>query len=192
MMSVDALNETLHDVAEFLNAQGVAFALIGGIAVAVRGEPRSTLDVDIIIDCDIERALQLVTQLNDSSFSPLFKGVEQVVKTGLLLPLVHRQFGIKVDIAIGMSEFEQDAIRQATMIAIGGINIPVVRSEYLVVMKQLAARPRDIDDIAKIFVRQGQNLDWNLTKRLASQLGEAVSDDLLGPLTELRNRSMSD
>ncbi len=191
MMNVDPLTGTLHDVAEFLNVQGIAFALIGGLAVAVRGEPRSTLDVDIIVDCDVERALELVTQLNESNFRPLFEGVEQVVKTGLLLPLVHQRFGIKVDIAIGMSGFEQDAIRQSTMTAIGASNIPVVRSEYLIVMKQLAARPRDIDDIAKIFIRQGKHLDWNLTKRLASQLGEAVSDDLLGPLTELRNRSVS-
>jgi predicted nucleotidyltransferase len=191
MMNVDPLNATLHDASELLKVQGIAFALIGGLAVAVRGEPRSTLDVDIIIDCDVERALHLVTQLDDSNFRPLFEGVEQIVKTGLLLPLVHRQFGIKVDIAIGMSGFEQDAIRQATMTAIGASNIPVVRSEYLIVMKQLAARPRDIDDIAKIFIRQGKHLDWNLTTRLASQLGEAVSDDLLGPLTELRNRSLS-
>ncbi len=57
------------------------------------------------------------------------------------------------------------------MTAIGASSFPVVRSEYLIVMKQLAASPRDIDDIAKIFIRQG--------------------DDLLGPLTELRNRSLS-
>jgi predicted nucleotidyltransferase len=190
-MNVDPLNATLHDIAEFLKVQGIAFALIGGLAVAVRGEPRSTLDVDIIIDCDVEQGLQLVTQLNASKFRPLFEGVEQVVKTGLLLPIVHREFGIKVDIALGMSGFEQEAIRQSTITVIGATNIPVVRSEYLIVMKQLAARARDIDDIAKIFIRQGKHLDWNLTKRLASQLGEAVGDDLLGPLTELRSRSAS-
>ncbi len=99
-MNADPLNATLHDASELLKGQGIAFALIDGLAVAVRGEPRSTLDVDIIIDCDVERALELVTQLDDSNFRPLFEGVEQIVKTGLLLPLVHRQFGIKVDIAI--------------------------------------------------------------------------------------------
>lgn len=89
MMNVDPLNGTLHGVAEFLKMQGIAFALIGGLAVAVRGEPRSRLGVDIIIDCGVERALELVTQLNDSSFRPLLEGGELVVKTGLLLPLVH-------------------------------------------------------------------------------------------------------
>ena len=52
----------------------------------------------------------------------------------------------------------------------------------------MAARPRDLDDIAKIILRQGKHLDWGLTQRLARELGEAVGDDLLGPLTDLRDR----
>ena len=67
-MNVDPLNATLHDVAEFLKVQGVAFALIGGLAVAVRGEPRSTLDVDIIIDCDVAASeATWVVESNDGS-----------------------------------------------------------------------------------------------------------------------------
>ena len=187
-MKADSLFATLHDVAEFLSEQHIAFALIGGMAVAIRGEPRSTLDVDVIIDCDVDRGLQLVEVLSKSKFRPLFEGIERVLRTGLLMPIVHREFGIKVDIALGMSGFEQEAIRQSTTAKIGTENIPVVRSEYLLVMKQLAARPRDLDDIAKIILRQGKHLDWGLTQRLARELGEAVGDDLLGPLTDLRDR----
>jgi hypothetical protein len=47
-MNIDPLIATLHDVAEILKDQDIGFALIGGLAVAVRGEPRSTLDVDIL------------------------------------------------------------------------------------------------------------------------------------------------
>lgn len=58
-MVIDPLLETLRDITGFLRNQQLEFALIGGLACMVRGEPRSTLDVDLLVGCDVPRCLAL-------------------------------------------------------------------------------------------------------------------------------------
>lgn len=186
-MNTDLVLATLCDLANFLDVEEIDYALMGGLAVAVRGEPRSTLDVDVVLACDVDRALVLLKSLGASRFKPYFDGVEEVIRTGLLLPLEHRETAIRIDLSIGMSGFDRDAIAQSTQSTMGGRSIPVVAAEYLVVMKQLASRPRDLEDIKSILLRQGVKFDWNLALRLARELGQAVDDDLYTPLENLRS-----
>jgi hypothetical protein len=102
-----ALWPTLADAAHVLETRGIRFALIGGLAVSLRGQPRMTVDVDLMILADIDQALGLAQELSSTPFEPLFPGVEEVVARSYILPLRHRTTGIRVDVAIGMSGFEQ-------------------------------------------------------------------------------------
>ena len=72
-----------------------------------------TADVDVVVGTDVEGALRLLEVLDDSSFTPLFDGVEEVVTQAFILPLRHRATHVKVDLAIGLSGFEQQLIRRS-------------------------------------------------------------------------------
>lgn len=54
-----ALWPTLADAAQVLETRGIRFALIGGLAVSLRGQPRMTVDVDLVILADVDQALRL-------------------------------------------------------------------------------------------------------------------------------------
>ena len=59
-MSGDVTNDltkTLADLTTWLRREQVSFAVIGGLAVGVRGEPRFTADVDIFVGLDLDDAL---------------------------------------------------------------------------------------------------------------------------------------
>jgi hypothetical protein len=56
----DPLHTTLADAAAFLAREGIAYALIGGMAASLRVETRTTADVDLVIDTDVSHALTLV------------------------------------------------------------------------------------------------------------------------------------
>ncbi len=185
-MPVDPLLQTLRDIADFLRSQHLEYALIGGLATTVRGEPRSTLDVDLLVNCDVQRCLELIGGLDESPFRPLFAGVHEVVEAAFILPLVHRQTSVKVDLALGLTGFERSAIRNATPVNFEDNSVAVVSAEDLILMKTLAGRPRDIDDVAKIVVRQGDTLNWDYILETAGALEQAVGQDLLAPLERLR------
>ena len=70
----EPLQQTLIDAANVLDAEQVPYALIGGMAVSLRAQPRMTADVDMVIGADIPRALNLARALEGTKFRPLFQG----------------------------------------------------------------------------------------------------------------------
>jgi hypothetical protein len=164
----------------------VSYALIGGLAVSLHGQPRVTVDVDMIIAADVSRALELTAALDGSSFRPLFDDVSEVVQKAFILPLRHRSTGVKVDLAIGLSGFEQQVVARAQHLNLAGVDVFVATPEDLLIMKLLAGRPRDEEDLEGLVIVQGDRLDWKYCRELAIKLGEAVGQDLAVRLDALR------
>lgn len=181
------LSQTLTDAVAFLTEQGVEYALIGGLAASLRGQPRVTADVDIVIATDVRGALALVAVLDASPFAPLFKDVTDVVERAFILPLRHRSTGIKVDLSIGLSGFEQQAVARAKSMELAGRAVRVASPEDLLIMKVLAARPQDEQDIRGLVAAQADRLDWDYCERVAAELGEAIGQNLATRIRELRS-----
>lgn len=181
-----ALQTTLADAASFLAREKVPYTLIDGLAVSIRGQPRVTADVDIVIAANVESALRLVTSLPSTPFIPLFQGVEDVVETAFILPLRHRTTNVKVDVALGMSGFEQQAISRARPVDIGGNTVLVATAEDLLVMKVLAVRPQDDQEVLGLVAAQGANLDWDYCQKIAETLGQEIGQDLSGKISSQR------
>ena len=184
-----ALKQTLVDVSKLLRQNEIDFALIGGLAVTVRAEPRATMDVDLIINCDVQRCLTLVDELHGSEFQPLFEDVDDVVKRAFILPLKHQQTSVTVDLALGLTGFEQQAISTSSLIAFDEFEVPVVSAESLMLMKLLAGRPRDHEDIRKIVLKQQDNIDWNFIETTGQQLQDSFGEDLMPVINQLRNET---
>ena len=185
----DVLSQALTDLTTWLRDEGFPFGLIGGLAVTVRGEPRVTMDVDVVLGVDVDQALRLLDQLPGSPFRPLFHDVADVVRHSFLMPLQHSKTGIRVDIALGLSGFEQNAIARASEVSFGLFRVPVVTAEDLILMKLLASRPRDTEDVHRIVQRQGDALDWDYLLETGRQLQEAVDQDLVPQLEQLQESS---
>lgn len=187
----DPLQQTLIDAAEFLDAEQIPYALIGGMAVSLRSQPRMTADVDMVIRADVPRALELITVLARSRFEPLFAGVTDVVQRAFILPLRHRETGVKVDLALGLSGFELQTVERADRLQVAGGAIAVATPEDLLVMKVLAGRPQDDQDVQGLLITHGRCLDWSYCLRVAAELSQALGQDLLTRVSSLRALSGS-
>ncbi len=103
----------------------IRFALIGGVAASVRGEPRFTADIDMVIGIELAHARKLIHKIEPTPFRTLFPDAAEFVESAFILPLRHRTTGIKVDLAVGLSGFERRLITRAAEIDFGGTSIPV-------------------------------------------------------------------
>lgn len=185
----EPIHKTLAELAELLEAKCAPYAIIGGIAVSIRGEPRFTADVDIVVAADLDESSAILQVFEDSQFAPLFDDAADLIRTAFLLPLRHRQTGISVDVAVGVTGFERQMIERAPIEELAGCNIPVVTAEDLILMKLLAARPRDLEDASRIVVRQRENIDWDYLLQLDDELQRAFGQDLVPQLRELQQNS---
>jgi hypothetical protein len=180
------LETTLADVIGFLDQHRIRYALIGGLAASLQGEPRVTADVDLVIGAGVEDALGLLNELKESPLEPLFSGVDEVVRKAFILPLRHRLTGVKIDLSLGLSGFERQLIDRATAVELVGRDINLASAEDLLVMKLLAGRPRDQQDAQGIAIVQGEQLDWTYCRTIALELGQAVDQDIATHIEKLR------
>lgn len=76
---------------------------------------------------------------------------------------------------------EELFIGAAEPTAIAGVEIPVIRAEHLVVMKILAGRPRDLEDVEGIVVARGERLDREEVEHFIEMLESALGQSDLLP-----------
>jgi hypothetical protein len=184
----EPLNKTLADAVDFLEARGIAYALIGGMAASLRGRLRATADVDMVIAADVPQALRLIDSLAASPFQPLFDGVAEVVERSFMLPLRHRLTGVKVDLALGLTGLEQQLIQRAAPLDIGGRQINVAKAEDLIILKSLAGRAQDDQDLQGLLIVHADQLDWDYCLRVAGELEESLAHSLVQKIRDLRTQ----
>jgi len=146
----------------------------------------------MVIGCDVPEALELLSLIEHSAFAPLFPDANEVVEQAMILPLRHRTTGVKLDLAIGLSGFEQQVIERASLIDLTGLSVCVASAEDLLIMKVLAGRTQDEQDIRGLVLAHGENLDWTYCLDVVKQLQEALGIDLVGRMEGLKGDNRRD
>src|SRR5690349_15146597 len=137
------------------------WALVGGLAVSARAEPRNTRDVDIAVavtdDADAE---SLVSELMKAGWV-VEAAVEQIetgrLATIRLLPPRAKTSSTIVDLLFASSGIEPDIVARATELeAFPGVMMPVASIGDLIAMKVLAhdekRRPHDAVDLQALAI----------------------------------------
>ncbi len=103
-----ALEAALIAIAEQLEAAGVPHAVIGGIANAMWGEPRATLDLDVSVWVE-DDAIESVVQHLARHFRVLPEVPAQFIRETRVLPL-ETDACVRIDVIFGLLPFEQAEI----------------------------------------------------------------------------------
>ncbi|MBX3461445.1 MAG: hypothetical protein KF696_15980 [Planctomycetes bacterium] len=145
----------LADVLKWRSGQGVAIALIGGLAVGVHATPRATKDIDITVATNA-RPATLLASLADCNFVPAFAESAEIAAISGVLPLRHSPSGAVVDLIFARFAYQQDMVDRAVTLKVSGLAVPVVQVDDLCFLKLIAARPQDIaDTVAVLKANQG-------------------------------------
>lgn len=171
----------------FCDRQGWRSCLIGGLAVSRWGEPRATRDVDVCLwtgfgdeDAYIERLL--------TRFTPRHAEAEELARIARVFLLTSKH-GIGLDVGLAALPFEEECLDRATPFRFAPrVTIRTASAEDLVVMKSLAARPIDWQDIEGILVKQFDHFDWTYVERHLRQLEECFPEaDALNRIKALKD-----
>ena len=151
------LESALLDVAATFDEARIRYMLIGGMANAIWGQPRATVDVDLTVGVGVDQANTLLSLLGSSVQSAPPDPQEFAGDTGVL-PFVHNT-GIRVDLIFGTSAYASQALLRATVINIAGTTVRVCTAEDLIVHKLMAGREKDRLDVEAIIRIRRHSLD---------------------------------
>jgi hypothetical protein len=121
--------------------------VIGGVAASLLGQPRMTADIDATVLLDDGSIDLFLAQALAEGLAPRISKPAAFARRSAMLLLKHEESGIPVDVAQGRLPFEQEAIAKARQVKVGDFSAPLPAPEDLIIMKALAHRPQDIEDI---------------------------------------------
>lgn len=145
-------NQDFREFLQSLNDHEVNYLVVGGYAVAFHGHPRYTKDLDVWVMIDPENARKLVDALHQFGFASL--GLTEI---DFLEPNTVIQLGYppsRIDILLGLEgmDFER-SFRDRVEETIDGLKVNFINLDGLRRAKQLAGRPRDLDDLDQLSER---------------------------------------
>jgi hypothetical protein len=153
---VNRVAANLRRIAADLGARRRRWALVGGLAVSARVEPRFTRDADVVVAVTDDRdAETLVRELQGAGYRALAL-VEQEATARLatirLSPPGEGDTGAVVDLLFASSGIEPEVVAGAEPLDVmPGLTVPVASSGHLIALKVLSrddrSRPLDRADL---------------------------------------------
>ena len=187
MESRDA--RALHQLVDLLDHAGVPYSIGGSIASSYFGEPRSTADVDMLVDLPWDRIPTLTAALTPSFYYDEPSIRDAVSRHGTFQAL-HLETYTKFDLFVaGGSELDADemATRVLQPLGDGTARKVLVASPETVVIRKLdwlrrggGLSDRQWADVLGVLKRQGASLDVDRMRSHASRMGlDALLDRAL-------------
>lgn len=137
LLDTESAKEAIEFVSEIAAANGVDWALVGGIAMALYGNDRNTKDIDIIADKLLP--LESLGKLRQGGERYSVKATKRHVDVDWILrnDIFKRLFQIALSEAVKIND------------------VPVLTSEWLVILKFIAGRFKDQEDAIFLLSRKG-------------------------------------
>jgi len=177
----------------------VAIALVGGLAVSVRAEPRFTRDLDFAVavanDDEATQYVFRIRQLGYEIVSALERTTHQRLST---MRLRRDGRGPIVDLLFAASGIEVEIVQAAEPIEIaGGVVANVAQVGHLIAMKLVSRdpkrRPRDQQDLVDL-ASVADDREWQRAEQaieLIQLRGFSRGRDLRAGLVEIRSLATS-
>jgi hypothetical protein len=164
---------------------GTKAALIGGLAASACGRARMTRDIDIVLVVDDKDLATLLNKATCHNLEPRLPNAAECAERSRMLLLRHLPSRIDIDVALGLLPFERGLVDKAKPVRFGDVTIPIPPPEDLIVMKALARRPRDFEDIRGMLAANPRIDRDDLRRRVADMAAEMGESDILSDFEHL-------
>jgi hypothetical protein len=180
-----SLLSALADLAKWLTAEHIPAMIIGGVAASILGRPRLTQDIDALAVLSEEEWARALNGAAAFAIVPRISDALEFASRSRVLLMRHTKSGIDLDIMFTGLPFEREAVEKSGLHDVAGISVRLPRVEDLLVMKAIAGRPKDIEDIRGLLIAH-PDADTAAARRWVREFATAAAmSDMLDQFDEL-------
>lgn len=147
--------------------------VIGGVAASLLGIPRATFDIDVLLVLSIQNLPTLVAMAAKEGFKLRTSDAEAFARKTRVLLLTHSTSGVDIDISLGILPFEEETVGRSRTYQLEQSAIQLPTPEDLIVLKAVAHRPKDLEDIRAVIISH-PDLDWRRIEHWIRQFAEVL------------------
>lgn len=147
--------------------------VIGGMAASLLGKPRLTADLDALLLVSSEEISQILTAAQEEGIVSRVPRAEDFARKQKVLLMRHEESGVNIDLILGGLPFESELVERSQVQPIAGILVRLPLPEDLIIMKAVAHRPTDLQDIRGL-IDSHSNLDKARIKHWITQFADAL------------------
>jgi hypothetical protein len=142
-----ALDERVLLLADALSGAGLPFAFGGALAAAYCAEPRATVDIDVNVFVEVERAPEVIDVVRPLGAVVTSEDMDLLTRDAQ----VRLRWGrYPLDLFFSNQRFHEAVAKRLRHVPFAGAEIPILSCEDLVVFKALFNRTKDWLDIEQI------------------------------------------
>jgi hypothetical protein len=192
----------LRVTASYLNASNASWALVGGLAVSARTEPRFTQDIELAVSVSSDAEAELLVGELARRGLRVASTIEQSATDRLaiasVVPVEQADESL-VELLFAMSGIEPEVVAGATKLEVlPGVEAPVAGIGHLIALKVLSrdddTRPQDLIDLRALIVHAADE-DIKIAREslgLIRDRGYHRGKNLVADLDELIQRFRKD
>jgi predicted nucleotidyltransferase len=162
--------EALQRLLEKFDNRGV---IIGGIAVGFLGRPRLTEDVDAMFLLSTQDIPKFLEAAKNENIEPRIPNADEFARKNRVLLLQHTLTETNIDISLGIMPFEEEMVERSIVQSTSTLSVRLPTPEDLIIMKAIAHRPKDLEDIRTI-VDKNPKLDIPRIEKWVKQFAEVL------------------
>jgi hypothetical protein len=169
--------QLLERVVPVLDSLGIAYMITGSVASSIQGEPRSTHDIDLVVQIPTDAIANLLSEFPLPDFLLQDNAVREAVEKKSMFNLLSLTDGEKVDFwQLTDDPFDLSRFARRQSLAIGKLNVHVSAPEDTILAKLRWSKlsggsDKQLKDAMHVYEVQGANLDRDYLDHWAKQLG---------------------
>ncbi len=171
-----SLPEVFERVTAALDQAGILYMLTGSFASALYGIPKSTQDIDFVIEATASQLRTFVQSLPSEEYYADLEAALEAQRRESLFNVIDLRTGWKIDLIFRKSRaFSRQEFDRRQSVELQGARLFVASAEDIVVAKlewaKLANSQRQIEDAAAILKLRWEALDRTYLEKWISDLG---------------------
>ena len=161
----------VREATRVLSSLRVRYVIVGGVGANLFGRPRSTFDVDLILDIQEGDAERLSRAFRARGFSVSSEDVRDALRERAHFTVHDLRSEYRLDCKGAYSARERVALEMRRRVRSGKAFLYVDAPEDLIVAKLLFGSPQDVLDAEAVYARQLPKLDLRRVSSLARRFG---------------------
>lgn len=166
----------LRRVVGHLDDAGIPYMVAGSFASTFHGSPRTTHDLDVVIDPTSAQLATFVASLPETDFYVDADTARDALQRRAMFNVIDLASGWKLDLIIRKARpFSVEELARRQRGVVDGVEVYVATAEDVIVSKlewaKLSGSDRQLQDVAGVLAVRGGEIDMAYVERWVAELG---------------------